>query len=86
MTPYTSSGGRVSLHGNWSYVTVHVYENTMRATSNYSASRVNYNIAHEIGHSIKMNNASIPTHSVMPQGWFDIPSSLTQYARQEIDK
>lgn len=58
----------------------------MRSTSNYSASRVNYNIAHEIGHSIKMAHVSKATLSVKPQGWVPIPSSLTQYDRQEIGK
>lgn len=86
MTPYTSSGNRADIHGNWNYATVHVFENSMRSTSNYSASRVNYNIAHEIGHSIKMAHASKAYHSVMPQSWITIPSSLTVYDRQEIDR
>ncbi|MEY9971980.1 hypothetical protein ABH966_002354 [Lysinibacillus sp. RC46] len=83
---YNSSGSAVSLDSNWDYATSIIYDNQMRAQSNYTASRINFNAAHEVGHTIKMAHVGIPHDSVMVQGWWEIPSGLTSYDSGEINK
>lgn len=86
MSSFDINGSPVSLHGYWHYTTVYMYANQMRAQSNYSSSRVDYNATHEIGHTLKMNHSpSKAIYSVMTQGFVTIPPSLTQYDRGEID-
>lgn len=82
--PKNSSGLETGVDSFWSYVVVTIYDNQMKAQSNYSASYVNMNTAHEIGHSIKMAHAALAYNSVMPQG--AIPSSLTSYDSGEAGK
>ncbi|WP_207205150.1 hypothetical protein [Peribacillus sp. TH16] len=67
-------------------MTVTMYDNQMRAQSNYTASYIRMNAAHEIGHSIKMAHVAKAYNSVMPQGWRAIPSSLTSYDSGEVTK
>lgn len=54
-----SSGNGVSADGYWDHVILYMYDNSMRANSNNSDSRVKYNAAHEVGHSIKMDHVPI---------------------------
>ena len=86
ISPKTSSGTEAGVDSFWSYVVVTMYDNQMRAQSNYSTSYINMNAAHEIGHSIKMAHAASAYYSVMPQGWRAIPSSLTSYDSGEVGK
>lgn len=84
--PYNSSGIKVSASEYWDYTTVYMYDNQMRAQSNYSSSRINYNAAHEIGHTIKKAHVPIPYNSVMVQGWYTIPSSITSFDSSEVNR
>lgn len=86
ISPKTSSGAEAGVDSFWSYVVVTMYDNQMRAQSNYSSSYIRMNAAHEIGHSIKMAHAAKAYNSVMPQGWRPIPSSLTIYDSGEVGK
>jgi len=84
--PYNSSGVLVSPDSYWDYTTVFMYDNQMRATgSNFTSSRVKYNAAHEVGHTIKMAHVPIPYNSVMVQGWWNIPASITSYDSGEVN-
>lgn len=83
--PYDSNGNVVSPTAYWRYVSVFMYHNQMVLQSNNSTSRVNYNAAHEIGHTIKMAHVPTPYNSVMPQGFIPIPSSLTPYDSSQIN-
>jgi predicted Zn-dependent protease len=85
IVPYDSSGNVASTNSYWDYTNVTMYDNQMRAQSNYTSSRINYNAAHEIGHTIKMAHVPIPTNSVMVQGWYNIPASLTSFDSGEIN-
>lgn len=82
--PKTSTGEDASLGAFWGYVVVTMYDNQMKAESNYSSSYIQMNAAHEIGHSIKMAHAASSYNSVMPIGWRPIPSSLTSYDSGEV--
>lgn len=84
MTPYGYQG-TVPLNSYWQYTTVYIYENQMRNQSNYSGSRVSYNAAHEIGHTIKLTHEPIPVNSVMVQGFYNIPTSQTNVDRGKVD-
>lgn len=84
--PLNSLGNTVSVTSNWDYVTVFMYSNQMIAHPNYSVSRVNYNAAHEIGHAIKMAHVPIQNNSVMVQGFYPIPSSLTSFDSGEVNR
>lgn len=84
--PYNSSGILVGASDYWDYTTVYMYDNQMRAQTYYTTSRINYNAAHEIGHTIKMAHVPIPYNSVMVQGWYNIPSSLTSYDSGEVNR
>lgn len=84
--PCNSAGVQVSTGSYWDYATVFMYDNQMKALSNYTNSRINYNAAHEIGHTLKMAHVTSPYNSVMVQGWYNIPSSLTNYDSGEINK
>lgn len=84
--PYTSTGTQAAVGGYWDYTTVFIYDNQMRAQSTFTSSRVNYNAAHEVGHTLKMAHVTPPYNSVMVQGWYNIPSTLTSYDSGEINK
>lgn len=86
VTPYNSAGLVAPLNGYWDYTTVFMYHNQMVAQSNYTNSRINYNAAHEIGHTLKMAHVGPPTNSVMVQGWRNIPSTITSYDSGEINR
>lgn len=79
---------------NWDYATVVVYEDAMKAvnpklsgsnsTATYSRSSVIYNMAHEIGHSLKLNH---PTHTyptVLRSGLHLMPSSPYNQDKYEL--
>lgn len=82
--PYNSSGTQVSTSSYWDYTTVFMYDNQLRVSSKYSASTVKYNAAHEIGHTIKMAHVAAAYNSVMVQGLYNIPSSLTSYDSSQV--
>lgn len=82
--PYTSYGSQAGVHSYWDYTTVFMYDNQMKSQSSYSSSRVRYNAAHEIGHTIKMAHVPIPHNSVMVQGFYNIPSSITSFDYGEV--
>lgn len=82
---YSSTSTLVALTSYWDFATATIYDNSMRAQSNYTTSRINYNAAHEIGHTIKMAHVGIPTNSVMVQGWYNIPTSITSFDSGEVN-
>lgn len=86
-TPYNSLGNPVTVNSYWDYTTVFMYDNQMRALSNYTTLRINYNAAHEIGHTVKMAHPSSVLYlSVMAQGWNDLPYSIRPYDLDEVNK
>jgi hypothetical protein len=73
----------------WDYCEIIIYENNMRSSSNYSDSSVKMNIAHEIGHTLKLAHAptyyGVPYYeSVMNTGFFPIYSPTTDYDIQSL--
>jgi hypothetical protein len=80
---------QVSANEYWDFCELIIYDNNMKKSSNYSSSAVKMNIAHEIGHTLKMDHA--PTYyganyydTVMNQGFYPIYSSTTNYDKQEL--
>ncbi|GBF74412.1 hypothetical protein PA598K_02755 [Paenibacillus sp. 598K] len=84
IAPINSSGVIAQPNEHWVYVDVIMYDNTMRASGHQQAN-VRYNAAHEIGHTIKMAHVNIPTNSIMVQGWWPIPASITTYDSNQVD-
>jgi hypothetical protein len=83
------SSENVASSDYWDYCEIIIYENNMRSSSNYSSNAVKMNIAHEIGHTLKIAHApsyygSYYYESVMNKGFFPIYSSTTDYDRQEL--
>ncbi|WP_142296439.1 zinc metalloprotease [Lottiidibacillus patelloidae] len=83
------SSENVGSNDYWDYCEIVIYENNMRASSNYSSNAVKMNIAHEIGHTLKMGHAPMYYganyyDSVMNKGFYPIYSSTTDYDRQEL--
>jgi hypothetical protein len=79
----------VSSDDYWDFCDAIIYENTMRSSSNYSTEAVIMNIAHEIGHTLKLAHTPMyygaPYHdSVMNNGFYPIYPSMTDYDYQEL--
>lgn len=83
--PYDSSENVVGASSYWDHTHVFIYDNQMEAQSPYTTAYINYNASHEVGHTIKMAHTSPPISSVMIQGWYSSPSSLSVYDSGEAD-
>ncbi len=82
---YGTNGMETSTSSYWEYAEVFVFDNQVRANSSNSSAIKNYNVAHEIGHTIKMAHVPIPYNSVMIQGLYSIPSSITSFDSGELN-